>query len=83
MLPGSERSAESASEAAYASSRKLLEAMIANPNGSQRSWADASGTRSAGTVNKKLQVLKGERLVEITLGKWSVTAKGKEAAKGV
>jgi hypothetical protein len=83
MLPGSERLAEERQEAAYSSHRKLLHAMIANPGASQRSWTVASGAKSAGTVNKKLQALKSEKLVEVTLGKWTVTAKGKEAAKGV
>ena len=59
--------------------RALLQAMIAEPNASQRDWATATG-RSKGRVNSHLQKLRGEKLVEVMLGKWTVTAKGRKAA---
>jgi hypothetical protein len=59
--------------------RALLKAMIAEPNATQQAWADAIG-RAKSRVNRRLQKLRVERLVEETLGKWVVTTKGRKAA---
>ena len=59
----------------------LLKAMMADPKGSQSQWGATVG-RTKSVVNDKLQKLKGDRLVEVVMGHWSVTAKGeKEASK--
>jgi len=58
----------------------LLKAMIENETGSQREWALRIG-RSLSTLNSYLQRLKKEKLVAVSLGKWSVTTAGHKAAK--
>ncbi len=57
----------------------LLRAMATNAAGSQSEWAEVIGVKHKGSVNKRLQRLKTEKLVENVLGKWVVTAKGKKA----
>jgi hypothetical protein len=57
---------------------KLLRAMHAEPNGSQLDWANAIG-RAKSLVNKRLKKLEGEKMVEVSLGKWSLTRKGNTA----
>ena len=52
--------------------------MIAVPNGTQQAWADAIG-RAKGRVNAKLQKLRKEGLVVVTLGRWGVSSKGRKA----
>jgi hypothetical protein len=58
----------------------LLRAMRDNPRGKQADWADAIG-RDKSNVNRRLQTLKGEKLVDVTLGLWAVTPKGEKALK--
>jgi hypothetical protein len=82
MLPGSERVAEERAEAVHDLSRKLLREMFAHPKAAQRSWATAIGMKSSGAVCKKLQALKKDKLVEETLGKWTITLKGQKAITG-
>jgi hypothetical protein len=57
---------------------KLLRAMHAEPNGSQLDWANAI-QRAKSLVNKRLKKLEGEKMVEVSLGKWSLTRKGNNA----
>jgi hypothetical protein len=54
---------------------KLLRAMRADPSGTQRDWANAIGC-SKSLVNKRMKKLEDGKLVEGSLGKWTVTAKG-------
>jgi hypothetical protein len=59
--------------------RALLIAMDSQPGASQSEWAATVG-RTKSIVNKHLQALKAEGLVESVLGgKWRVTPKGKKA----
>ena len=59
----------------------LLKAMLANPQGTQREWADKVG-RSVSTLNGKLAKLKADKLVEVVMDHPRVTPKGeKEAAR--
>jgi DNA-binding transcriptional ArsR family regulator len=59
--------------------REILIAMDSQPGGSQRDWAATVG-RTKSIVNRHLQALKAEGLVEsIFGGKWHVTQKGKKA----
>jgi AAA domain len=59
----------------------LLRVMKDNPSGSQADWATAIGLRNKSGVNRKLQQLKGEKLVETALGRWILTAKAEKALK--
>ncbi|WP_034996695.1 AAA family ATPase [Beijerinckia mobilis] len=82
MIPVSAEAAEERAQQGINTTRALLKAMAENPGGSQREWAAAIG-RAVGLVNKNLQKLKDQRLVEDVLGKWKLTAKGeKEALNG-
>ncbi len=72
LRPSSEEAAEDKQQSEADADRALLQAMIADPNGTQQAWANAIG-RAKGRVNAKLQRLKKEALVAVTLGKWSVT----------
>jgi 5S rRNA maturation endonuclease (ribonuclease M5) len=56
----------------------LLNAMIANPNGTQTDRTTAIG-RTKGPTNHRLQKLKKLKLVEEWVGKWRLTEKGKKA----
>jgi hypothetical protein len=49
-------------------SRTLLKGILANPSDTQIDWA-VDIKRSKSPVNKKLQALKTEHLVEVTLGR--------------
>ncbi|MGH7784900.1 MAG: hypothetical protein ACREO5_13800, partial [Candidatus Binatia bacterium] len=60
--------------------RKLLRAMIDDPDGTQDKWGTAIG-RSKGRVNAKLQKLKQHKLVEEGRGKWRVTPKGMKESR--
>jgi hypothetical protein len=61
-------------------SRDLLRAMSANPNATLEGWGLAIG-RAKGSVSKRLQALAAEDLVEKTLDRWALTAKGRREAK--
>lgn len=58
----------------------LLRAMIANPAGTQADWGTAVG-RVKSNVFNRLQRLKREKLVDVALGRWSVTTKGRKASE--
>jgi hypothetical protein len=80
LRPSSAEVAEDRQQAEVDTDRKLLFAMIAEPSATQQEWAAAIG-RSKGLVNRKLQRLRGDKLVDETLGKWTVTPKGKKAVE--
>jgi hypothetical protein len=80
LRPASEQGAEDRRQAEVDTDRKLLLAMIAAPGATQQQWADAIG-RVKSIVNKKLQRLQRDKLVDETLGKWTVTPKGKKAVE--
>ena len=81
MIPATEDEAESREQAAVNVSTAILKAMVADPKGSIRAWEAASGIRRA-TLSDRLKSLEREKLVEKTLGKWSVTPKGRKAVGG-
>jgi hypothetical protein len=60
---------------------KLLQAMLAKPDGSQADWGMAIGGKDKSIVNRRLQKLKSEKLAESLLGRWRVTSKGVKALK--
>ena len=78
FMPATEHDAEERRDSAQTIKRALLRAMAAEPSASQATWAATIGC-SKSTVNGALQGLKSERLAEATLGKWSLTPKGKNA----
>jgi hypothetical protein len=59
---------------------RLLRAIKANPAGSQNDWAVAID-RSKSGVNRHLQGLRAEKLVDVQLGRWFITARGEKALK--
>jgi hypothetical protein len=58
--------------------RALLRQLRDNPRGTQEEWGIAIG-RAKSRVNSKLHKLAKQKLVETTLGKWSMTPKGLKA----
>jgi hypothetical protein len=80
MRPATEHDAEQVEQAEINTDLALLRAMLADPGASQMGWAGVIG-KSKGLVNRKLQKLKSEKLVDVTLGKWSLTERGKKAAE--
>jgi hypothetical protein len=81
MLPSSTLSADEREEAEHDTSRRLLQAMVDSPAASQRAWAATIG-KSVSIVSRRLQILKREKLVKETLGKWAVTPAGKAVLNG-
>ena len=79
MLPVviSEADTEARVKAEIDISVALLKAMLANPSGKQREWAEAIG-RSVSTLNGKLGRLKADKLVEVVMDHPRVTAKGEK-----
>ena len=55
----------------------LLKAMVDEPNATQEARAIAIG-RAKSSVNSRLYKLKSEKLVDVMLGKWTVTPKGRK-----
>ena len=51
--------------------------MVDEPNATQEAWAIAIG-RAKSSVNSRLYKLKSEKLVDVMLGKWTVTPKGRK-----
>ncbi len=78
--PATEDDAERREASEIDTDHALLRAIRAEPDASQMAWATAIG-KSKALVNKKLQKMKGEKLVDVTLGKWSLTEKGKKACE--
>jgi hypothetical protein len=80
MQPATEADAEQREEAEINSDIALLHAMISDPDATQEKWAQTIG-RAKSIVNKKLQRLHRDKLVEQILKRWTVTAKGKKAVE--
>ena len=80
LRPSSDQAAEDRQQAEVDTDRKLLLAMLAEPNATQQQWSETVG-RSKSIINRKLQRLQRDKLVEQSLGKWSVTAKGRKAVE--
>jgi hypothetical protein len=80
LRPSSDQAAEDRQQAEVDTDRALLLAMIAEPSATQQQWSDTVG-RSKSIINRKLQRLQRDKLVEQSLGKWSVTAKGRKAVE--
>jgi len=80
MLPSTDQSAEDREKAEHDVSRKLLRVMIERPDAGQRAWAADIRAKSHSTVNRRLHLLKRDKLVKETLGKWAVTPEGRRAA---
>jgi hypothetical protein len=59
----------------------LLRAMRDNPTGRQVEWGEAIGLKSKGSVNKRLQRLKTDKLVESLMGRWIISPKGEKALR--
>jgi hypothetical protein len=78
MRPATETDAEQREEAETNTDIALLRAMLAEPSAGIRGWATAIH-KSKTLVGKKLQKLRNERLVDVTLNKWAITEKGKKA----
>lgn len=77
MMPvtSNEADAEAQAQADTDASIDLLKAMITAPRATQRAWG-LTINRSAANVNNRLKRLKSEKLVDETMGRWSVTTKG-------
>ena len=80
LRPSSEQAAEDRQQAELNTDRALLLAMIAEPGATQQQWADAIG-RAKSKVNARLQRLKGEKLVDVALGRWTVATKGRKSVE--
>ena len=82
LRPSTAQAADERREAEADIGRALLRAMIAEPNATQQAWAIAIG-RARGRVNAHLKKLRAEKLAQVSLGKWIVTAKGRRAVTGL
>jgi hypothetical protein len=80
MRPATEADAEQREQAEINTDLALLKAILAEPDATQQAWAITIG-KSKTLVNKKLQKLKSEKLVDVVLGKWSLTDRGRKAAE--
>jgi hypothetical protein len=80
LRPSSAEAAEDRQQAEVNTDRALLLAMIADPGATQQQWAQTIG-RAKSKVNARLQRLKGEKLVDVALGRWTVTAKGRKSVE--
>jgi hypothetical protein len=79
MLPATQQSAEERENAEHDAGRALLRALMEEPGASQSALAAATGCKSKGTIQRRLQKLKRDKLVKEALGKWTVTPAGREA----
>jgi hypothetical protein len=82
LRPTTEQLAEDRDDEAIGTDVKLLRAMRAVPGGTQLDWANAIG-RAKSLVNKRLQKLASEKIVEVSLCRWSITKKGIAALEKV
>lgn len=82
IRPCSEADEEARGAEAINLDTALLRAMRDNPSGKQGDWAAVIG-RDRSNVNRRLQHLKGEKLVEVTLDRWFITQKGEKALNPV
>jgi len=79
--PLTEREMEDRKEASAETDMMLLKAVFYNPNGSIREWMDATGIRSISSASRALARLAKEKLLEHSIGKWTITPKGKRYLK--
>jgi uncharacterized membrane protein len=77
LRPASEQAAEDRQQAELDGDYSLLRAMLANPGAPQSEYAAAIGC-SKSSINRRLQRLAREKLVQQFLEKWSLTGKGKK-----
>ncbi|MGC1861905.1 MAG: AAA family ATPase [Methylocystis sp.] len=77
LRPASEQAAEDRQQAELDGDYSLLRAMLANPAAPQSEYAAAIGC-SKSSINRRLQRLAREKLVQQFLEKWSLTEKGKK-----
>jgi hypothetical protein len=82
LRPSSEQVADDRERSELDTDKALLRAMSADPAGTQQAWAAAIG-RAKSSVNIKLQRLAKEKLVEVTLGRYFITDKGRKALEQV
>jgi hypothetical protein len=78
LRPSSEQAAEDRQQAEVNTDRALLMAMIADPNGTQRDYADKTAIPKT-TIRRKLERMEKAKLVERALDRWTITAKGRKA----
>jgi hypothetical protein len=83
LRPSSAEAAEEREKASASKDTALLKAMLSEPEGSIRTWADAAGVRRSAVqrILNRLALPKAGKLVSNTLGKWSVTKAGHKALK--
>lgn len=74
--------ADEAERKGVSRSVEVLQAMMADKAGSQRSWGLATGLAHA-QVGRELAKLQKDKLVSKTLGGWSITVKGEKEAVAV
>jgi hypothetical protein len=80
MFPIDEEAVEERGEALAQRSVALLKAMAADPNGSERKWALATGMNRR-AVQGALSSMKAERMVTQKMRRWSLTKEGEHLAK--
>lgn len=80
MRPASVESAEARQEAEADVNRKLLLAAIAAPGSTIRGYSDITAL-SRSLVDRRLNTLAREGLIEKMLGEWTAPAKGRKAAQ--
>jgi hypothetical protein len=80
MFPIDEEAVEKRSEAIAQRYLALLAAIYANPEGSERTWANATGMHKS-AVHRALEHLQGERLVSQKARRWRLTKDGESLTK--
>ena len=80
LRPTSEKDVEERARVSRNTKLELLRAMLAEPKGTQRDWAMKINL-SVSTVNQKLKILEGEKLVKKILDAWFLTPNGENLAK--
>jgi len=82
MLPGASRSTADMDDAVVVgdTGRRLMRAMLSNPDGTQADWAKALNMAKS-SINECLVRLKAGKLVTHISGKWKVGQKGWAAVK--
>ena len=80
LRPTSEKDVEERARVSRNTKLELLRAMLAEPKGTQRDWAMKINL-SVSTVNEKLKILEGEKLVKKILDAWFLTPNGENLAK--
>jgi hypothetical protein len=78
LRPSTEQAADDRERSERDTGKALLRAMIAEPGATQRDLAAAVGC-GVSSVNRKLQSLRYEKLVDRILDRWTVTTRGRKA----